>query len=484
MKHFHLLFTLVLAVLFFGCSSNKSKPNILFISIDDLKPELGIFGEDHISSPNIDQLAQDAVRFNRAYCNVPICGASRASIMTGVYPTPTRFVTYYARADEEADQYPTLPETLKDNGYFTTTLGKIFHFPDDSVEGWSELPYRPDFPNRIDQQELWRDYQSEELAWTKTQNLPQGVAGPAWEAADVADSIYYDGKTTQLALKKLEQLKNLDKPFFFGLGYIRPHLPFNAPKKYWDLYDEDEITLATNHYMPKNAPDGAKFNFSELRSYTNIANDNNLIDEAQARKLRHGYYACVSFIDAQIGKVIHKLKELDLYDNTIIVLWGDHGFSLGEHTHWGKHTCFDQSLRVPLMIKAPDHLAGVSTQALASLIDVYPTVCALAGIEQPNHLEGKSLVPALKDRQAVVNEQIFARYVKGETVKNDRFIYTQYYKNGAKCETPTGAMLYDHANDPEENINLVDAPEHRETVNELKALLATHMQTRFELKQN
>lgn len=483
-RHNILLFLGIVALGFaFACTNSKTpeKPNILFIAVDDLRPEINMYGESHIISPNLDRLAQDGVVFNRAYCNVPVCGASRASLMTGIFPTPQRFTTYGARVDEEADEYPTLTETFQQNGYLTTNLGKIFHHLDDGVDGWSEEPYRPDYPNSVHQQELWRDYQSEELSWTKESDLPLGAAGPAWEAAYVDDTLYYDGKTTYLALNKLEELKKSDKPFFFGLGYIRPHLPFNCPRKYWDLYDENDIELAKNHFMPENAPKDANFTFSELRSYTNISNDKtDLIPEEQAYKLRHGYYACVSYIDAQIGMVIDKLKELDMYDNTIIVLWGDHGWSLGEHTHWGKHTCFDNALQVPLFVKAPKHLQGANTEALVSLVDLYPTLCELAGIEKPVHLDGKSFVPVLKDSEAKVNDYIFARWTNGESVKSDKYLYTQYYKNAKSCKEMKSSMLYNHETDPEENVNIVADTESKAVVEKLKSTLEEHMQTRLQ----
>jgi iduronate 2-sulfatase len=214
------LLLIVVSSTFLGCADKPTneKPNIVFIAVDDLRPEINMYGKSLIISPKLDKLAEDGLVFKRAYCNVPVCGASRASLMTGIFPTPQRFTTYGSRVDEEANEYPTLTETLKNNGYLTTSVGKIFHHPDDGLDGWSQQPYRPDYPNSIHQQELWRDYQSEELNWTNESDLPLGAAGPAWEVANVADTVYYDGKTTQLALNKLEELKGSDKPFFFGLG--------------------------------------------------------------------------------------------------------------------------------------------------------------------------------------------------------------------------------------------------------------------------
>lgn len=453
----------------------RQKPNIIFIVVDDLRPELNCYGKTQIISPNIDGLADEGLVFTRAYCNVPVCGASRASLLTGLYPTPSRFTNYGSRVEKDAPGIVSLPGHFKNNGYYTTTLGKIFHHPDDGLSAWSELPYRPDYPNSLKQQELWRDYQSDELSWTKEKDLPLGASGPAWEAADVDDSLYYDGKTTRLTLHKLEQLAKLNKPFFFGLGFIRPHLPFNAPKKYWDMYDPSGIVLADNPYMPTNAPRDAWHNYRELRGYTNISNDTVPIPDDTARKLRHGYFACVSFVDAQVGLVVNKLKELNLYDNTIIVIIGDHGWSLGEHTLWCKHSCFNNALRTTMIIKAPGFEQGAKTSSLVSFVDLYPTLCELAELERPGHLGGRSFLPVLKDTTAVVNEYVFARWQNGESVKSDRYLYTRYYGRNGEV---SGEMLYDHESDPDENNNVVGLKENLKVVEELKKALENHFKER------
>ncbi|MEL7118100.1 MAG: sulfatase [Bacteroidota bacterium] len=468
----------IFGLFFSACQQNASENqplNVLFISIDDLRPELNSYGKSQIISPNIDQIASEGILFKRAYCNIPVCGASRASLLTGIYPTATRFTDYKTRVDEEATGIVTLPEHFKNNGYYTSTIGKIFHHPDDGLNGWSKEPYRPDYPTTNAQQELWRDYQSPENQGTKKVKLPLGGAGPAWEAGEVDDTVYYDGKTTQLALEELERLSEENQPFFFGLGYIRPHLPFNAPKKYWDLYDPNDIDLPDNYHMPENGPQDAWFNFQELRSYTNIADDTLPIPENQVSTLRHGYYACVSFIDAQIGKVIKKMKELGIYDNTIIVISGDHGWSLGEHTLWCKHSCFNTAIQSTLIIKSPEIEGGGSTQSLASFVDIYPTVAELAGLERPDHLVGKSLLPILENPSSSVNAHVFARWRNGETIKNDRFAYTQYYDEAGKVKS---SMLYDHANDPEETINIVTLPDYQDEIADLKAELEKHINSR------
>jgi iduronate 2-sulfatase len=395
--------------------------------------------------------------------------------LTGLYPTPTRFVDYKSRVDDDAPGFTTIPRHFRENGYRTAAVGKIFHHPDDGLEAWSDLTTRPDYPNSLEQQELWRDYQAPENEATKQSKLPLGAAGPAWEAADVPDSIYYDGKTTNMALRKLDDLADDGNPFFFGVGFIRPHLPFNAPKKYWDLYQREEIELPNNYFMPENAPEDAWFNYGELRSYTNIPNDSLPLSNETTLALRHGYYASVSYIDAQIGQIIGRLKELGLYENTIIVLWGDHGWSLGEHTLWCKHSCFNNALRAPVIMKAPEISKGSKTESLFSYVDIFPTLCDLAQIQKPEHLDGKSNISVLNDPAKSVNSYVFSRWQKGETVKTDRYCYTEYYEKTGEIKS---RMLYDHQTDPDENINIVDNPKLKSVVDKLSALLQEHVQNR------
>ncbi len=455
-------------------STEPHKTNVLFIVADDLRPELNCYGKSQIISPNIDKLASQGIVFKNAYCNVPVSGASRASFLTSLYPGRKRFLEYNTRVDIDAPGVITLPQNFKNNGFHTIAIGKIFHHPDDKMNSWTDN-YRPDYPNELSQQELWRDYQAPDNTWTKLKDLPLGAAGPAWEAADVNDSIYYDGKTTKLVLSKLNELAKSEKPFFLGVGFIRPHLPFNAPKKYWDLYNNEDIQLADNPYMPLNAPAEAWHNSMELRAYANIAKDSMPIPDEKARKLRHGYYACVSYIDAQIGLIIDRLKELGLYENTVIVLIGDHGFSLGEHSLWCKHSCFDVAMKTPLIIKAPGIKKGMKSESLTSLIDIYPTLCDLASVPTPEHVEGKSLLPILKNKNAKPNKYVFCRFLNGESVISNRYIYTEYIDKSGNVKS---SMLYDHKNDPNENHNIVNLLSKTKVKTELKSILDNHIKTK------
>ncbi|MHC4742749.1 MAG: sulfatase, partial [Planctomycetota bacterium] len=314
----------------FGRSGRK-RPNVLFIAVDDLRPQLGCYGHKQMISPNIDRLAAEGVTFLRSYCQVPVCGASRASLLTGTRPTRNRFLGYATWAEKDYPGATVLPKHFKSNGYHTISNGKIFHHRTDCKDGWSEPAWHPRGDGN------WRNYVT-----TESKRIARGNSGggPAYESADVPDNAYFDGKIADKGISDLRCLKDMDKPFFLALGFLKPHLPFNAPKKYWDMYKREEIDLADNPFRPKGAPDAALHNWGELRSYAGIPKKGPL-SEDMARTLVHGYYACVSCTDAQIGRVLDELKRLGLDDNTIVVLWGDHGWNLGEHGLWCKHCNFE-----------------------------------------------------------------------------------------------------------------------------------------------
>ena len=450
--------------------AKKKQPNVLFIIVDDLRPELNCYGMEYIQSPNIDKLAESGCMFTRSYCNMPVCGASRASLLTGMYPNRVRFTSYKTYADEDAPGVVTLPRQFKQNGYSTYSYGKVFHHLDDAVESWSETPWRADYPNNIHIQEYWRDYRNEENLHTKDEDMPGGAAGPAWERGKVGDDAYYDGKTAEKAIDKLKSLSKADKPFFMAVGFVKPHLPFNSPSDYWEKYPQEDIQLATNNYMPENAPKEANFNSHELRGYTNIPNDKEPLVDSIAYPLKQGYYACVTYVDKLIGEVLSQVEESGLGKNTIIVLLGDHGWSLGEHTHWGKHTCFHNSLHTPLIIKVPG-MKPLTQNQVVSYIDIFPTLCELSGISKPNHLQGKSLVKTMKgssDKSAIA----FCRYPNGETIVTDRYTYTEYYDKTGKY---LSNMMYDLRLDPMENKNISGLPESAEVEKNLQKKLQKHI---------
>ena len=427
------------------------KPNILFIAIDDLRPELGCYDSPAVQSPHIDALAKRGLTFNRAYCQVAVCGASRASLLTGLRPTPKRFLTYKCYAEQDAPGAMTLPEELKKNGYTCLSNGKIFHHKTDTeARSWSEPAWKPTLGGAS-------------FLHPESKNMIGGKKnrGPVFESPDVADNAYPDGQTANKTIADLKRLKKGGQPFFLACGFMKPHLPFYAPKKYWDMYDSKAIELADNQYRPKNAP-GALKGSGEVHSYHNRSIRFN--SEQWHRDCRHGYYACVSFIDAQIGRILNALDEQGLHDNTIVILWGDHGWHLGEHGIWGKHNVMHLSTRVPMLIAGPGIKANAKTERLVEFVDIYPTLVELAGIETANtQLQGTSFVPLLSQPDRAWKKAAFSKFGPAVSVITDRWNYAEF-TNGE-------AMLYDLQNDPDENINVVKQEAFRDTVKELSQLL-------------
>lgn len=445
----------VLASVTYGHADDR--PNVLFIAVDDLRPELACYGQEHIHSPNIDKLAESGFLFERAYCMVPTCGASRASLMTGIRPTRNRFKTYLASAEKEVPNIKTMNTHFKENGYYTLSLGKVFHHANDNARGWSEPAWRP----KAD----WYRVPENAKLHEERQKKGKRSRGPAWEAGDVEDNAYADGMIADHALEELARLSKQDQPFFMAVGFLKPHLPFIAPKKYWDLYDADQISLPENYYVPKDAPKESIHSFGEMRAYAGIPAKGPVSDET-ARKLIHGYYSCVSYTDAQIGKLLAELDRLKLAENTIVVLWGDHGWNLGEHTMWCKHCCYETSMQIPLIVRAPGMQGGERRTSLVESIDIYPSLAELAGLSLPEHLQGQSFVPLLKDPNADWDNTAVGRYQSGDTIRTDQYRYTDYSQGNGKV---ISSMLYDHNSDPDENENVLKG--HGELAESLQKML-------------
>lgn len=468
----HLIFAIISVQLlnysFQQGGNNKSrneKLNVLFIAVDDLRLQAGIYGQSQMITPALDKLGSEGVVFSRAYCSVPVCGASRASLLSGLRPTPNRFVNYFTKKDIDAPDVASLPMWFKENGYTTLSRGKIYHHADDDIAAWSEKPYLPKVG--IGFQSYITEESKKIVESNKTTSNPNQIIGPAYEAADVDDNGYPDGMVADKAIEDLSRFSETGEPFFLAIGFWKPHLPFNAPKKYWDMYNEEDMPLADNPFMPENAPAEASHEWNELRGmYDGIPQKGPVSDEL-AKKLIHGYYACVSYTDAQIGKVLAELERLGLAENTVVVLWGDHGWHLGEHGLWCKHCNFDRVLNAPLIIRAPGKARGDKTNTLVEFIDIYPTLCDLTGLKQPTHLDGKSLEPVLKDPGKKHKEAVFSRYHDGESVITEEFLYTAWIKDGKFISQ----MLYDHKNDPAENINVAGKPEYKKVVKKMKRLL-------------
>ncbi|MCE9551991.1 MAG: sulfatase [Planctomycetes bacterium] len=442
-------------------AADAKHPNILFIAVDDLRPQLGCYGQTQMKTPHIDALAKSGVLFSKAYCQTSVCGASRASLMTGIRPAEGRFRHFAARADKEAPGVVTMGEHFKKNGYHTRAMGKIFHFADDNAQAWSEPHFSPP--------DSWPGYHDEATkAKAAAENRRnKNIYGPPWEFAACEDNGYPDGRTADQAILDLKRLKEQGKPFFMALGFAKPHLPFTAPKKYWDMYDHAAIPLAKNGSAPKDAPRQAMHDWRELRGNYSGMPRKGPCNEGLSRNLVHAYYACVSYMDAQVGKVLDELDQLGLADNTIVILWGDHGYQLGDHGMWCKHCVFETSLRVPLIIRAPGATRDAKCEALTELVDMYPTLCDLAGIPKPDHLEGLSMAPLMKDPKQPWKKGIYGSYGQGWSVSDGRYVYSEFRDKGRVI----GRMLYDHQSDPDENLNVVDKPENKDAVDKLSRLL-------------
>ena len=418
--------------------------NILFVSVDDLRPELGCYGSHIARTPHFDAFAKDAFVFERAVCAVPVCGASRASLMTGLRPNSHRFRTFSSRADEDAPNVPTMAAWLKSKGYTTLSNGKIFHKNSDSQGDWSEKPWRP--------KRNFKDYQNPENIAV----VAAGSHGPSTERGHPS-AVYADDLTLAKSLADLERLAQSKSPFFFGVGFFKPHLPFCAPGHFWDLHHPDSIGLASNRHAPYNAPEDAMHSYGELRAYEDIPNDvlQDVPDSMQLL-LRHGYQACVSHVDHLFGQLLAKLQDCGLADNTVVVVWGDHGWQLGEHNLWAKHCNFQTSLKVPLLIRLPGQTEGHRVSTMTELTDLYPTLCAIVGVDLPTHLQGTDLRLQAHDAGTASSQATFTKFHGGETITTEAFSYTEFRHR--KTLDFRGAMLFDLEADPQENHNVADDP--------------------------
>ena len=465
-------FTLFLVFIITSCKNEESqkstpntslkKQNILFISIDDFRPKVSSYGETKMITPNIDKLASEGLQFNNAYTNIAVCGASRASIMTGIRPSEKRFNDFSTRASVDTPDAIPLNQIFKENGYETISYGKIYHHKDDFQEYWSEK----------DGGQIQSDFQDPKSI-ARVENAGTGEYGkkqPTFEYPDVDDYAYNDGKITKRAINKLKTLKRENKPFFMAIGYVSPHLPFIQPKKYWDMYDHNAIKLADNSFQPKNSPDiaiEAQHNSAEMRkNYLDIPSEGKL-DDSLARNLIHGYYASVTYMDVLIGELIKGLDDLGLRENTTIVFWSDHGYFLGEHGFWCKHSTFEEAVKIPFIISSPKHVKNKMTASFTELVDVYPTLCDIANIEAPNYLQGKSLMPVLEDPSKILKTEVYTRYKQGEAVIDKDFSYTEFNEK----KKYLGNMLYDNHKDHGQNTDISKLPTNELLVKKYKEKL-------------
>lgn len=473
-----------------GCAEQNSaeRPNILFIAFDDLRPELGAYGADHIISPNFDRLASESTIFNNAYCQQSVSGPSRASIMTGLRPDSTYVIDNEHHHRQTRPSVVTLTQHFVANGYHAVNYGKIFHghmgrFND--ALSWSELWYYP--PQNYT--ENLRGYLRQDNIDLINKNSVLGrtnFSASATEGEDVGDSDYPDGLTIDALLSNMDRYEKMSregKPFFIALGIEKPHLPFVAPKKYWDLYDREKINVVDFDRYPDGSPEIAWMDDGELRAYSDIPKKGRVC-ESKAKELIHGYYACVSYVDVLLGRVIDDLKKRGLYDNTIIMLWGDHGWKLSDFGGWSKSTLYETDARVPLIVRVPQ-LAdkGESSNSLVELVDMFPTLCDLAGIPQLDVLQGCSFKPVLEDSNATVKNAAFTQFPRGTkqsgysthgseymgyAMRTDTHRYVRWIRR-SNHET-VAEELYDLQANPSEQINMIGDPKNAKVVSAMRDL--------------
>jgi iduronate 2-sulfatase len=448
-----------------GAASSQKPLNVLFIAVDDLRPQLNCYGDSLSISPNIDALAANGLLFERAYCQQAVCSPSRTSLLTGLRPDSTRIYDLETHFRQTTPEVVTLPQHFKQNGYHTEWWGKIFHAALLDSVSWTRQG------ERYEPESNWRAYVLEESNRIAAANKG---GGPAFEMADVPDNAYPDGKIADSAIEALKRLKENNKPFFLAVGFYKPHLPFNAPKKYWDLYDSAEIKLPEPMTPPENAPDIALMNWGELRNYAGIPPKGGLSEEL-SRQLIHGYRACVSYSDAQVGRLMEELKNQGLDKNTIVILWGDHGYKLGDYSMWAKHTNFEIDTHAPLIASVPGMKSkGQKTKALVEFVDIYPSLCELAGLPKPRHLQGTSFKPLLENAELPWKQAAFSQYPRGDvmgyTMRTDRYRFTRWQKRNAPDEV-VAVELYDLQKDPKGQVNLAGEPENDKVIRQMNATM-------------
>ena len=444
-------------------AAESSRPHVLHVVVDDLRTSVGAYGDPIAQTPVMDQLARDGTMFEHAYVQQAVCSASRASVLTGLRPTATTVDYPYNPAfrNQISQDNPTFPTWFEEAGAWTRMIGKVHHDSPKRIETIDAPP-----SSRVTKEATYMDYAVPEHADLARAHFkdPKGTAGtlPAFESEDVADDGYVDGRNADAAIKAIRQYAReqaageTTDPMFISLGFLKPHLPFNAPQKYWDLYDPASLPSFVTP-PPQDAPRWVTATYELASKYDTREQARNLpLPDDTARTLTHGYYACVSYIDAQLGRVLDALEEEGLADQTLVVLWSDHGFHLGDNGMWGKHVNYEVATRVPLMFRGPGVEAGVRVEPPVELIDLYPTICELGGVKPPAHLEGKSLVPLMQNPNAAEPDAVavseFPRGPRhGWSLRTATHRYVEWRKNDGSI---VFRELYDHRSDPKELTNL------------------------------
>ena len=505
-----LLLTIVQATLL---AQQQNRPNILMIAIDDLKPMLGCYGESSISTPNIDMLAAKGTVFLKNYCQQAVCAPTRASLMTGLRPDATKVWDLKTQLRDMLPNVVTMPQHFSQQGYATTGIGKVFDVR--SVDKQLDAPSWTIPYEKLEDEDYAKGYKKpvgghyqakstlDLLAKFNKEAIDKGFDEAQTkdfmdkhrvvvEAGDVPDDAYSDGAIAKKAGKMLASLKGQNKPFFLAVGFSKPHLPFVAPQKYWDKYERKNIKLAPFQQLTKGAPQYAFQPSAELVNNYSMPDgsrfnaDYALQTEDAQRMLIHGYYAAVSYTDAQVGYLLDQLKQLGLDKNTIVVLWGDHGWHLGDHGIWNKHTNFEQATKAPLIISAPGFAIGQKAKGVSEFVDVFPTLCDLAGIQPPSGVAGMSLVPALKNPETRVKEIAQSQYPRGDqtmgyALRSERYRCVIWYKENFRTTAVhqgseiLSIELYDYDKDPLEQVNLANDPAYADILKQMKSKISSYI---------
>lgn len=475
-----------------SATATEPQPNILFIAVDDLKPILGCYDNDTVKTPRIDELASLGTVFLNAHCQQAVCGPSRASLLTGLRPDSTQVWDLKTKIRDITPEVITLPQFFKQNGYTAVGTGKIFDFR--SVEGltqddpasWSRpyviFPKNPDSQFGCLSPDFLKEVDAQKAQGVKGNQIKKALGGtPSVEIdQDVPDTAYDDGLIAETGINLINELAPKDEPFFIAVGFKKPHLPFIAPKKYADLYERSQFKPHPLQTAPEGAPEYAAQPGWELRngSYSGIPEEAPIPDETQT-ELIHAYYACVSYIDAQVGKLLDALEASGESDNTIVVFWGDHGWHLGDHGIWCKHTNYEQATRVPMILADLRAPKAQKNSSPTEFVDIYPTLCELAELPSPDVLEGDSLVPILNGTQDAVKDVAVSQFprnapghgeVMGYAYRDTRYRYIEWRTDNEIIDRE----FYDYEADPQETRNLIDDPQYTREINRMEAIAKTH----------
>lgn len=529
-----------------------SKPNVLFIAIDDLKPILGCYGNKLVKTPNIDRLARMGTVFGSNYCQQAVCGPTRASIMTGMRPDYTKIWDLKTKMRDMNPDIVTIPQYFISQGYATSGIGKIYHpscvDKKNDKPSWS-IPYlvapASDYVNGLPVKKHYQSPELKALAGNEEPKLKkngkpdtkvngkskadgtgtekvvddedsgEGTRGPASECLDLPDNAYEDGINALIAKRQIIALSKEKQPFFMAVGFHKPHLPFVSPKKYWDLYKREDMPLAEFQEHAKNSLDFAYESTGELKNYADIPGAVTIKDQLnrvglnkdKQKELVHAYYAAISYTDAQVGILLNTLDSLGTLNNTIIVLWGDHGWHLGDHDQWGKHTNFEQATRAPLIFAAPNMKGGQTSNSMTEFVDVFPTLCDLSGVPIPTNLAGKSLKPLMKDPKATVKTFSMSQYPRklkknsksaaekadpelgklmGYTLRTDKYRYTVWMNRDFRSNKEPFAAdrvytteLYDYEKDPLEKVNYATDKKYAAIAKDLQAKMEDYFKSQL-----